>query len=171
MMTLIPVLATALLLGAQHPAMPPGMSHEDHLKQMQKDEELQKRGAQAMGFDQETTSHHFRLAPSGGSIEVTVKSTNDDGLIAAVRSHLQSIAGEFSRGAFDKPFRTHGEMPPGVAEMQASREKITYRYEDLPRGGAVRIDTKDARALNAIHAFLRYQITEHRTGDPQQKER
>jgi len=30
----------------------------------------------------------------------------------------------------------------------------------------VRITTKDARALEAVHAFLRYQIKEHRTGDP-----
>ena len=43
---------------------------------------------------------------------------------------------------------------------------ITYRYEDLAGGGAVRIETKDARALDAVHAFLRYQITEHGTGDP-----
>ncbi|PYR73529.1 MAG: hypothetical protein DMF86_20265 [Acidobacteria bacterium] len=32
--------------------------------------------------------------------------------------------------------------------------------------GRVRITTKDARALEAVHAFLRYQIKEHRTGDP-----
>lgn len=44
---------------AQHPAMPPGMIHEEHLAQMQKDAELKKRGADAMGFDQDKTAHHF----------------------------------------------------------------------------------------------------------------
>jgi len=29
----------------------------------------------------------------------------------------------------------------------------------------VRIETKDGRALQMVHEFLRYQITEHRTGD------
>lgn len=40
------------LLSAQHPTMPAGMSHEEHLRQMQKDEELKHRGGLAMGFDQ-----------------------------------------------------------------------------------------------------------------------
>src|SRR4249919_313080 len=160
-------IVTGMLLStAQHPTMPKGMTHEEHLKQMEKDEALKKRGAEAMGFDQDTTTHHFRLAPSGGSIEVTVKNEKDQAAIEAVRSHLRSIAAEFARGEFDKPFHTHGEVPPGVAEMQESKLKITYRYEDLPRGGIVRIETKDARALDAIHAFLRFQVTEHQTGDP-----
>ena len=138
---------------------------------MEKDEALKKRGADAMGFDQDATTHHFKLAPSGGSVEVTVKNEKDEGAITAVRSHLRSIAADFARGAFDKPLQTHGEVPPGVPEMQESRLKITYRYEDLPQGGAVRIETKDPPALDAIHAFLRYQIAVHQTGDPKENER
>jgi len=163
---MIPFVAAVLLLAGQHPQMPAGMSHEEHLKQMQKDEALKKRGTDAMGFDQDATAHHFRLAATGGSIEVTVKDQTDQNTIAAVRSHLRSIAGEFANGQFDKPFQTHDEVPPGVVEMQKSRQRIAYRYEELSDGGAVRIETKDRRALEAVHEFLRYQITEHRTGDP-----
>jgi len=163
---LIAFVAATLLLGGQHPQMPAGMSHEEHLKQMQKDEALKKRGAEAMGFDQDATTHHFRLAPTGGSIEVTVKDDSDVTMIAAVRSHLRSIATEFADGHFDKPFQTHGEVPPGTAEMQSAKQNITYRYEDLPQGGAVRIFANSQSSVDAIHAFLRYQITEHRTGDP-----
>ena len=157
--------AATLLFGAQHPEMPAGMSHEDHIKQMEKTDALKTRGAEAMGFDQDATTHHFRLSRTGGSIEVIVNDPSDIATIAAVRSHLRSIATEFAEGRFEKPFQTHGEVPPGVAEMQASKQKITYRYEDLPQAGAVRISTEDAVLVNAIHAFLRYQITEHRTGD------
>jgi hypothetical protein len=171
MSVLISALTAALLLLSQHPSMPAGMSHEEHLKQMQKEEELKTRGGQAMGFDQDATTHHFKLAPSGGSIEVTVKDAKDEAVIAAVRTHLRSIAADFALGAFDKPFQTHGEVPPGVPEMQKSRQRIAFRYEDVPQGGAVRIDTRDARALDAVHAFLRYQIAEHRTGDPKQNDR
>jgi hypothetical protein len=160
------IVASALLLVPQHPSMPNGMSHEEHLKQMQNDEALKKRGAAAMGFDQNATTHHFRLTPSGGSIEVTVNNDKDAAAIRAVRTHLRLIAAEFARGTFDKPFQTHGEVPPGVAEMQASKDSIAYRYDDLPQGGAVKIATADARAREAVHAFLRYQIKEHRTGDP-----
>jgi hypothetical protein len=170
MSLVISFLVAAFLLAPQHPTMPKGMSHEEHLKQMKKDDALKKRGAEAMGFDQNATTHHFKLAPSGGSIEVTVKNEGDDDALAAIRSHLRSIAADFARGVFDKPFQTHGEVPPGVPEMQQSRQKITYRYEDLARGGAVRIETNDARALDAVHAFLRYQITEHGTGDPKQND-
>ena len=165
MNSVIPFVTAALLLAGQHPQMPAGMSHEEHLKQMQKDEDLKKRGAEAMGFDQDATTHHFRLAATGGSIEVTVKDEADETMITAVRSHLRTIAGEFASGHFDKPFQTHGEVPPGVVEMQKNSQKIAYRYEDVPQGGAVRIETKDASVLDAVHAFLRYQITEHHTGD------
>jgi hypothetical protein len=163
---MIPFVAATLLLAGQHPQMPAGLSHAEHLKQMQKDEALKKRGADAMGFDQDATGHHFRLAATGGSIEVTVKDPADQNTIAAVRSHLRSIASEFANGQFEKPFETHGEVPSGVFEMQKSSQKIRYRYEDLPQGGAVRIATKDRHALDSVHEFLRYQITEHRTGDP-----
>jgi len=162
---LIPFVTVAMLVAGQHPSMPSGMSHEEHLKQMQKDVEMKKRGAEAMGFDQDATTHHFTLAATGGAIEVTVKDKSDEKTIAAIRGHLRSIAGEFSEGRFDKPFQTHGEVPPGIVEMQKRRRRIAYRYEDLSQGGAVRIETTDAAALEAIHWFLRYQITEHHTGD------
>jgi hypothetical protein len=163
---LISVATATFLLTMQHPAMPKGMSHEEHLTRMEKDEALKKRGADAMGFDQDATTHHFRLGPMGGSIEVTIKNQSDAMVVAAVRDHLRSIASEFAQGVFGKPFSTHGEVPPGILLMQKKRRAISYRYEDLPRGGAVHIQTTDVPALTAVHEFLRYQITEHRTGDP-----
>src|SRR5437762_2790133 len=125
---IISVVTATLLFAAQHPAMPRGMSHEEHLEQMEKEKALKKRGADAMGFDQEATTHHFKLAPSGGAIEVTVNAM-DSAVVADVRSHLRSIASEFARGNFDKPFQTHGEVPPGVSVMQKSGGAISYRYE------------------------------------------
>lgn len=61
---------------------------------------------------------------------------------------------------------THGEMPPGVTAMQRLQAQIAYTFEQTERGGAVRITTSNAEALNAVHEFLRYQIKEHATGDP-----
>src|SRR5690348_13452199 len=110
--------AAALLLAGQHSQMPAGMTHEQHLKQMKKDDEMKKRGAEAMAFGQDATTHHFRLTAAGGSIEVTVNDKSDETTIAAIRGHLRSIAREFAEGRFDKPFHTHGEVPPGVVEMQ-----------------------------------------------------
>lgn len=151
---------------AQHPAMPAGMTHEQHLGQMQKEGELKKRGAAAMGFDQDKTSHHFLLKASGGSIEVVANDASDHESRDAIRVHLKEIAEEFSAGKFDKPFATHNEVPPGVRTMQQRRGVITYQYEETADGARVRIATADRTAKSAIHKFLRYQIREHATGDP-----
>jgi hypothetical protein len=67
--TIFVAIALTLASSAQHRSMPAGMSHEEHLKQMQKDDALKKRGADAMGFDQDATVHHFHLLATGGSIE------------------------------------------------------------------------------------------------------
>jgi hypothetical protein len=163
---IVSIAAAALLCAAQHETMPRGMSHEEHLQQMEKQKALKKRGADVMGFDQDATTHHFKLTPDGGAIEVTAKIGADSAVVAEVRNHLRAIASEFARGNFNQPFQTHGEVPSGVSVMQKSDRAISYRYEDLPLGGAVRIETKDTRAREAVHEFLRYQITEHRTGDP-----
>jgi hypothetical protein len=37
--------------------------------------------------------------------------------------------------------------------------------EETKAGGRERIRTTDAEALEAVHDFLRFQITEHQTGD------
>ncbi len=151
---------------AQHPAMPPGMTHEEHLAQIQRDGELKKRGAAAMGFDQDKTTHHFRLYATGGAIEVGVNDPADDASRSQIRMHLKDIAAEFAGGNFGKPFATHGEMPPGVQTLQKRKTAFTFLYEDTPEGGRVRMTTSDSKARSALHEFLRYQIREHATGDP-----
>ena len=151
---------------AQHPAMPPGMTHEEHLAQMKKDPEMKQRGAEAMGFDQDTTTHHFRLTETGGVIEVSTNAAGDTAGRDQIRAHLTEIAAEFATGNFKKPFMTHAEVPPGVETMKRLAGRIRYSFEATPRGGLVRIATDDAAARRAVHEFLRYQITEHATGDP-----
>src|SRR5258708_36202510 len=101
----------ASLASAQHPPMPPGMTHADHLAQIEKDSDMKRRGARAMGFDQDTTTHHFRLTVTGGDIEVSVNAADDTAGRDAIRAHLEEIAREFAHGNFAKPFMTHAEVP------------------------------------------------------------
>ena len=144
-MRILRSMVTTLLLAGSVPAlaqqhsMPPGMSHEEHLKQLQREEELKKRGGTAMGFDQDATTHHFVLARDGGAIVVTANKSADTASIAAIRSHLREIADAFAQGDFAKPFATHGEVPPGVAVMTDRKATIAYRYEERKNGGAVRL--------------------------------
>ena len=156
----------SIVAAQQHPAMPAGMTHEEHMAQMKKDAEMKQHGQMAMGFDQDKAMHHFTLTANGGAIGVSGNDAADLATRDQVRSHLQEIALAFRQGDFEKPLMTHGEMPPGVATMQRLKTAITYTFAASERGGVVRIVTSNADALDAIHDFLRYQIKEHATGDP-----
>jgi hypothetical protein len=149
-----------------HPPTPAGMTHEQHQAQMKKDADLNEHGEMAMGFDQNKAAHHFTLTPTGGTIAVTANHPSDRGTREQIQAHLEEIAASFASGDFEKPLMTHGEMPPGVSEMQRHKADITYRFKGTDRGGVVRIVTADHEALKAVHEFLRYQIREHATGDP-----
>jgi hypothetical protein len=151
--------------GQDHSSMPPGMSHEEHMKEMAKNAETKKRGDSAMGFDQDKVSHHFHLTPSGGAIEVTVNQTADAGSRKQIRDHLKTVSQEFADGVFTSPIVTHAEVPPGVPVMRERKSRIKYAYEETPDGARVIIATTDRAAKTAVHNFLRYQIREHATGD------
>jgi hypothetical protein len=155
------LLSIVLAFALQHTTMPAGMSHEEHLKQLEKDAALKKRGTIAMGFDQDKTEHHFRTSAAGGSIEVDVKDAADSASRDQVRSHLKEIAAAFAKGDFTRPFETHAEVPPGVPSMQRLKTVIRYKYEETARGGLVRMTTSDPDALKAVHEFLDYQAREH----------
>ena len=163
---ILSVAALVSLAVGQHSSMPPGMSHEEHLKQMNQDAELKKRGVLAMRFDQDKASHHFYLTEAGGIIEVGVNETTDAETLRQVRDHLRTISQQFAEGVFASPVATHAEMPPGAPVMRERKARIKYRYTETPAGAQVVISTADRKALSAVHDFLKYQIRKHRTGDP-----
>ena len=123
------------------------------------------RGDRVMGFSHETTQHSFRLLADGGAVEVRANDADDRDTIAAIRGHLQEIAREFADGKFAKPEEIHARMPDGVDVMKELNQAIAYRYEELERGGRLRIITSDRRGIDAVHRFLKFQIGDHHTGD------
>ena len=165
-LTILSVTAFVPLASGQHPPMPPGMSHEEHLKQMSQDAEMKKRGNVAMGFDQDKVSHHFHLTSTGGIIEVGVNQSADAETRTQIRDHLRTISQEFADGVFTSPIATHAEIPPGVSVMRDLKARITYAYEETSAGARVIIGTPDRTVRKSVHDFLKYQIREHATGDP-----
>ena len=123
------------------------------------------RGDAVMGFDHEKTAHHFSLTRDGGVIAVTANDENDAASREAIRGHLGHIAKMFAAGDFEAPMLIHARTPPGVPAMKARRKAIHYAYEETAAGARISISTTDAKALAAIHEFLRFQIEDHRTGD------
>lgn len=122
---------------------------------------LQDRGKRAMGVDQYTSTHRFEALPDGGRIELQ-RDVDDSAGAATIRSHLREIARAFASGDFSTPAVVHMQEVPGVKVMTARRGEISYTYHDLPRGGEVRIQTKNPEALTAIREFLAFQRADHR---------
>lgn len=146
---------------------PAAMSDHHHdMTNMSHTEGVMQRGDEVMGFDHAKTTHHFRLLPDGGAIEVEANDANDSASRDQIRQHLQHIAGMFSEGNFNAPMLIHGREPDGVPEMKDLKFDIKYQYEQTDKGARVRISTTNPEALKAIHDFLRFQITDHQTGDP-----
>ncbi|MFN7947648.1 MAG: hypothetical protein U0Z53_20025 [Blastocatellia bacterium] len=132
---------------------------------------VNKRGDEAMGFSQQKTTHHFRLKTDGGAIEVAANDSNDSASRDQIRQHLKHIARAFAEGDFSAPLFIHAQAPPGVPVMKRLKTAIKYQYEETEQGGRVRLLTSNAEALEAIHQFLRFQISDHRTGDSGETDR
>jgi len=126
---------------------------------------VQSHGDQAMGFPHDKTTHHFRILSDGDSIEVTVNDPNDKANTTAIRSHLTHIAMMFGNGDFSTPMFIHDGIPPGVTTMKLMKSAIRYSFEEILLGGRVHLKTVDPVAVAAIHDFLRFQISEHQTGN------
>jgi TusA-related sulfurtransferase len=139
--------------------------HAAHMSSDSHHAMVETHGDQAMGFAHDKTTHHFRLLQSGGTIEVKANDDKDSSNIEAIRMHLGHIAKLFSEGDFSTPMFVHDSIPPGVTTMSLLKEKIRFQYQAIDAGGRVDIDSDDPVARAAIHDFLRFQITDHGTGD------
>lgn len=124
-----------------------------------------KRGDEVMGFSHEKTTHHFRLYPDGGAIEAEANDPKDSTSRDEIRSHFIHIAKLFAEGDFSAPMIIHAQNPPGAEVMKSLRNAIEYKLESTEKGARIRITTKDPEALRTVHEFLRFQISDHQTGD------
>ena len=122
---------------------------------------MQSRGAHVMGVDQYTSAHVFEDLPDGGRVVLERDAGTDTAAVAAIRVHMHEIAASFRAGDFTKPFQVHAQAVPGTDVMRDRRGAITYVPVDRPRGGEVRITTRDSAAVRAVHEFLAFQRAQH----------
>lgn len=121
---------------------------------------VQRRGQVAMGVDQYTSTHIFESLPDGGRI--TLQRDVDDSVgTSTIRAHLQHIANAFAEGDFRLPGLVHAQSVPGTTTMTVLRHTIHYTMDTLPRGGVVRLRSRDSAAVRAIHEFLAFQRLDH----------
>ncbi|MBL8170145.1 MAG: hypothetical protein JNJ50_18445 [Acidobacteria bacterium] len=126
---------------------------------------VNERGDKVMGFSHEKTTHHFLLTTDGGLIVAEVKDKTDAANLEQIRTHFKHIAQKFAAGDFTAPMLIHDKVPPGVPVMKQLKAEIKYQFEQTELGGKVRINSTNAKAIAAIHEFLRFQISDHQTGD------
>jgi hypothetical protein len=155
----------ALVLFAFALAGPAVTTSGTHAQSTPAQSTLESRGAHGMGFDQEKTVHHFRVYEDGGAIDVAVKDPADATNLSAIRAHLPHIAHLFGQGDFNLPHFIHATNVPGTSDLTKLKDRVRYTYVETLRGGRVDIVTTDAAAIAAVHAFLRFQIADHKTGD------
>ena len=153
-------LLLAIILSVSTGAAQPPVPSADSRPQ-----DVNRRGGHVMGFSHDATTHHFRLYQNGGDIEVDANSAADQRTIEQIRMHLGHIARMFADGDFNAPIIIHDTHPPGVSTLIRLRRRIQYQFGDTDTGAHVRITATSAAAIDAIHAFLLFQIIDHRTGD------
>lgn len=150
------LLAFATLAAAPAAALSQHAHHDSAFKA------LQRRGARVMGVDQYTSMHQFEALADGGRIELQ-RDVDDSAGVRTIREHLRTIARQFAAGDFSASTTVHARDVPGTAVMRARRAAIRYEFRSLPRGGEVRITTRDPVAVRAVHEFLVFQRADHRT--------
>ncbi len=151
--------AALLTYGLAAFAQQPSQHEHDH------HQAVNQHGDQVMGFSHDNTKHHFRLYRDGGAIEVEAIDPNDTASRDQIRLHLRHISQMFAAGDFNAPMLIHDQTPPGVPVLQRLKSEVVYDFENRDKGAAIQIHTKNPEALKAIHEFLRFQISDHQTGD------
>ena len=156
-----PLLTAALLILATLNAFPqdkPAAQDDHH-------QGVVERGDHVMGFSHDKATHHFLLYANGGAIDVQANKADDTATLDEIRMHFGHIAKMFAAGDFSAPMLIHSQNPPGSETMKRLRETIQYKLENTEHGARIRITTKNAAAVAAVHEFLRFQIKDHQTGD------
>jgi len=128
------------------------------------------RHGEAVGDDPMALAHQFVSTEDGGDI-ILERDVHDEMGINQIRSHLLLISRSFARGDFTTPGFVHDKPVPGTDVMTERASQISYTVEDTEHGGIVHIRTNDPEALKAVHAFIEFQITEHKTAPPDSTQR
>src|SRR5207247_10315328 len=90
------------------------------------------RGDEAMGFDQEKTTHHFKLLPDGGTIEISANDPSDFATREAIQRHVAKTAGMFAQGDFSIQMIVNKLAPSGVDLMKRLKGEPYCKPEIFP---------------------------------------
>jgi hypothetical protein len=130
------------------------------------DNDLNSRFSKALGTDASRIVQHYYLVKNGGVIEFTAKDPNDTTTISALQKYIDTQKDLFEKGKNDPDADVHGKVPDGVPILRKLRNEITFFAVKNDDGAALRMFSVNHQARQAIQNFLKFQINEHKTGDP-----
>ena len=128
--------------------------------------DLNARFSKALGTDASKIVQHYYLVQNGGVIELTAKDPADHACIVAIQKYLDLQKDLFERGKNDSDTEIHGKVPDGLAALKKLRGDITFFTVKDDNGAVLRMLTVSDQARQAIQDFMKFQINEHKTGDP-----
>lgn len=125
-------------------------------------ETVAERGPDVMPFDLQASTHIFTKTKSGGIQQVVAKNGRDAAQIRLIRTHLQEIAAQFSKGDFSGPTHIHGADMPGLAELKKAKpSEIKVQYQEMKDGAKIVYTTNQPRLVNALHQWFDAQVSDH----------
>ncbi len=146
------VLGSALVIAQSAPANP--------------EQEVDTRFSRALGVPLDKVTIHYYLVKNGGVIELSAKNTGDSGTIAALQKYLQNQKDLWEKGKETAVTEVHMHPPEAAATMRKLRNDITFYAAKTDNGGVLRMFSINDQARVAIQDYLRFEINEHKTGDP-----
>lgn len=129
------------------------------------DQEVNSRLSHALGVSLDKVTVHFYLVKNGGVIEFAAKDPNDSASIAAIQKYLQNQKDLWEKGKESAVTEVHAKPPESASTMRKLRNEITFYMAKTDNGAVLRMFSINEQAKNAIQDYLRFEITEHKTGD------
>ncbi len=130
------------------------------------DKDLNSRFSKTLGTDIGRVVQHYYLVKNGGVIEFTAKDANDTTTISALQKYMDTQKDLFEKGKNDADADVHGKVPDGIPNLKRLRNEITFFAVKNDDGAALRMFSVNDQARQAIQDFLKFEINEHKTGDP-----
>ncbi len=129
-------------------------------------DDLNTRFSKALGTDANKIVQHYYLVKNGGVIEFTAKDPNDTAAISALQKYMDVQKDLLEKGKNDDDADVHGRVPDGVPGLKRLRNEITFFAVKTDNGAVLRMFSVNDQARQAIQEFMKFQIREHKTGDP-----
>ena len=130
------------------------------------DSDINIRFSKSLGTDANRIFQHYYLVKNGGVIEFTAKDPADNTSIAAVQKYLETQKDLFEKGKNEGDTEVHGKTADGMPVLKKLRNEITFFAVKNEEGAVLRMFSTNEQARQAIQDFIKFQINEHKTGDP-----